>query len=101
MSEFEVRDKEGFAAKLRSTLRHGLPNLQIKAPDDHSRTSSDGRTTKDATTEIFMLTKKTRGQLSIYPAIFYSHPFSELHENLSTIESNITHIIQVYYRLKQ
>ena len=47
MSEFEVRDKEGFAAKLRSTLRHGLPNLQIKAPDDHSRTSSDGRTTKD------------------------------------------------------
>ena len=25
------------------------------------------------------------------------HPFSELQENLSTIESNITHIIQVYY----
>ena len=71
MSEFEVRDKEGFAAKLRSTLRHGLPNLQIKAPDDHSRTSSDGRTTKDATTEIFMLTKKK--QEGNFPSI---QPFS-------------------------
>ena len=76
MSEFEVRDKEGFAAKLRSTLRHGLPNLQIKAPDDHSRTSSDGRTTKDATTEIFMLTKKNKRatfHLSshfLFPSIF-------------------------------